>query len=89
MCIMRFTKPVTRILNLIATDLGRPLSDISTNMDDSTLISDIDSLLKTHSTRERQAKTKDGMLYQVRIRPYRTIDEKLVAGAVVSFWVKG
>jgi len=82
--IMRFTSAITRILNLIPADVGRPLSDISSNLEDSTLVSDIKNVLKSHDMRERHVTTKDGTKFHVRVRPYLTLD-KAVAGAVVTF----
>jgi len=82
--IMRFTSAITRILNLIPADVGRPLSDISSNLEDSTLVSDIKNVLKSQDMRERHVTTKDGTKFHVRVRPYLTLD-KAVAGAVVTF----
>lgn len=83
--ITRFTPAITPILNLIASDIGRPLSDIATDIVDSSLIDDIRAVLRSGTIRESQVKMKDGTWYKVRVMPYRTIDSDMITGAVVTF----
>ncbi|MGZ4921596.1 MAG: chemotaxis protein CheB [Halobacteriota archaeon] len=83
--ITRFTPAVISIFNLIVSDLGRPLSDIATNVVDSSLIDDIGDVFRSGITRETQVKMKNGTWYKMRVMPYRTIDSNSITGAVVTF----
>jgi len=82
--IMRFTPPTIKIMNLIASDIGRPVSDISSNLRYDALIDDIKEVFRTLVTQERQVPTKDGSWYQMRIIPYRSV-ENTIEGVVVTF----
>ena len=50
--IKRYTPPATRLFNLIATDLDRPISDITPKFSDSTLQQDIEQVLRTSTPHE-------------------------------------
>lgn len=82
---IRLFTPTTRLLfNLIPTDIGRPLSDLSALATDAALLTDAQSVLKTHEPLEREIEAKTGAWYIRRILPYRTSD-KAVAGVVITF----
>ncbi len=83
--IRRFTPDVTRCINLIPADIGRPISHISsklTNYDH--LVEDSLCVLQTLQSREREVQTGDGSWFIMRIIPYRTI-EQVIDGLVVTF----
>lgn len=83
--ILRFTPAVTHIINLILTDIGRPIGHIVSNMIDySSLVSDIQSVLDTLIHKEIEVMTIDEKSYLMRIQPYRTL-ENIIEGAVISF----
>lgn len=75
--IRRFTPAAQKIFNLIATDLGRPLSDIRLSLQvpnlEEWLLDVIDTLVPT----EREVQDSDGSWYLLRIRPYRTTDNQI------------
>ncbi len=75
--IRRFTPMARQLFNLIATDIGRPLSDIRTNLN----IPDLDALilevLATLAVKDLEVQTQDGYWYTLRIRPYRTIENRI------------
>jgi two-component system CheB/CheR fusion protein len=52
--IKRFTPPTTRLFNLIATDIGRPLGDIVKRFSDDVLLHDAQQLLRDLMSRERK-----------------------------------
>jgi two-component system, chemotaxis family, CheB/CheR fusion protein len=75
--IRRFTPMAQKLFNFIATDTGRPLSDIRTNLN----IADLDALilevLETLTLKELEVQTQTGYWYTLRIRPYRTIENQI------------
>ena len=81
--VRRVTAPGERIFNLIATDVGRPLSNIKPNLDIPDLAALIREVIETLSPREREVRDSDNRWHQLRIRPYRTLDNK-IDGAVIT-----
>ncbi len=83
--IQRFTPAVTEIMNLIATDVGRPLGDIAARLSgDTDVVAAATSVLDTLDTIEMQVEASDGRFFQMRVRPYRTL-ENVIEGAVLTF----
>ena len=85
LCIMRFTPAVTRILNLIPSDIGRPVGHIVSNLvncDD--FMQNIQSVLDTLIPKDIEVQTNEKKWYLMRIQPYRTL-ENVIEGAVISF----
>ncbi len=83
--IARFTPAVTDVLNLIPSDVGRPVGHIVANFADySHLLDDVQAVLDTLTPREAEVETTSGAWYLMRIRPYRTLDN-VIEGAVISF----
>jgi two-component system CheB/CheR fusion protein len=82
--IKRFTSAATRLLNLIATDVGRPIYDIVPRFEDPDLRSDLEAVLQSDTLREKEVLAEDGRWYTRRIMPYRTIDGH-IGGAVIAF----
>lgn len=82
LCIRRFTPLAREILNLIPTDVGRPLGDINLNLNVPDLEEQILEVINNLSVKEQEVQDQKGHWYDLRIRPYRTIDNK-IDGAVV------
>jgi PAS domain-containing protein len=80
----RFTTQATRIANVIPTDLGRPITDITLTLRDDTLARDVRRVLDTLVALESRVRTRDGASFTMRIHPYRTAQD-LIDGVVVSF----
>jgi two-component system CheB/CheR fusion protein len=83
--IRRFTPQAETLLNLIASDVGRPFSDIKPKFNlpgmEELIVESIDSV----SVKELEVQDRQGRWYSMRIRPYRTAENKL-DGAVIT-WV--
>ena len=75
--IRRFTPAAEPLLNLIPADVGRPISDIRPNVD----VPDLDSLISEVSGNgslvEREVQGRDGRWYSLRMRPYKTAENKI------------
>jgi two-component system CheB/CheR fusion protein len=85
LCILRFTPAVTGILNLIGSDIGRPVTHIVSNLVGyDRIASDLRSVLDTLVPRELDVQSHTGEWYSMRILPYRTLDN-VTEGAVLTF----
>ena len=84
MRLRRFTNDATKLFKLIPGDIGRPLSDLATELDYPQLKADAMAVLGTLIFKESQAATHDGRWYRVRIMPYRTQDN-VIDGVVITF----
>ena len=83
--IKRFTPTVTQLINLIPTDVGRPVGHIVANLKDySGLVADVQQVLNTLIPIEREVQSMAGPWFLLRIRPYRTL-ENVIEGAVITF----
>jgi len=85
MRILRFTPGASAIINLIPTDLGRPMSHLVSNLADyDTMMADIQVVLDTLIPNEVNVRARNGTWFTVRIVPYRTLDN-VIEGAVITF----
>ncbi|MEI8028320.1 MAG: chemotaxis protein CheB [Comamonadaceae bacterium] len=83
--ILRFTPAASQIINLILSDIGRPVGHIVSNLIGyNHLVADVQLVLKTLVPKEVDVQTTDGKWYMMRIQPYRTLDN-VIEGAVISF----
>lgn len=82
--VRRFTTQATRIFKLIPSDIGRALSDIVTDLDYPRLLDDAKEVLRTLIFSESEVATGDGRWFQVKIMPYRTLDN-VIDGVVITF----
>ena len=82
--VTRFTPSAVAIFKLIATDVGRPLSDLTTPLDYPQLAADARRVLETLQPSEREVGDSAGNWYLARVRPYRTIEDR-IAGVVLTF----
>ena len=84
--IQRFTPAVTQVINLIPSDIGRPVGHIVSKLVDySGMVEDVQSVLNSLTPKEVEVQTLGGAWYLMRIRPYRTL-ENVIEGAVVLFF---
>ena len=81
--IRRFTPKARSILNVLPSDVGRPLDDIKTNVDVPDLDEQIAEVIETNAMRESEVQDRDGRWYRMQIRPYKTTDNK-IDGAILS-----
>jgi two-component system CheB/CheR fusion protein len=84
MNIKGFTPATTKIINLIKTDIGRPIKHLTSNLKYEKLIDEVLEVLKTMVPIETEVTDKNGNNYLMRIMPYRTL-ENIVDGIVITF----
>ncbi len=80
----RFTEPATRFVNLVQTDLGRPLTAFSTDLLEVDLTAKAKAVINTLKAEEQEVRTKNGEWYLMRLLPYRT-EGNAPDGVVVTF----
>jgi PAS domain-containing protein len=82
--VRRYTERASTIISLRESDIGRPLSDLTTSLQYPTLHEDALATLRTLALSERQIPATDGRWFSVRILPYRRLDN-MIDGAVITF----
>jgi PAS domain S-box-containing protein len=83
--VRRFTNSATRIIRLIPGDVGRPLTDVVSELDYPLLHEDAKEVLRTLVFTEKEVKARDGKIwFLVRVMPYRT-SENVIDGVVITF----
>jgi PAS domain-containing protein len=82
--VRRFTERARKIISLRDSDVGRPLSDLTTHLDYPELQADVRDMLRTLVVSEKQIRGSEGQWFSVRVMPYRTHDE-VIDGAVITF----
>ena len=83
--ITRFTPTATELIKLIATDIGRSVGDIVSNLMNYTgFMDDVRAVLKSLVPHEQEVQTQQGAWYLMRISSYRTL-ENVIEGAVITF----
>ena len=84
--VQRFTPATSRVVRLIQTDVGRPVSDIVVAASGTMTgwSQDVQEVLDTLIPKETVVQHQDGAWYQLRIQPYRT-PKNVIEGAVLTF----
>jgi two-component system CheB/CheR fusion protein len=83
--IRRFTVQAVKIFKLIKSDIGRPITDLVSDLIYPDLPADALNVLKTLIYTKKQIPTKDGRWFSIRIMPYRTLDDR-IDGVVITFF---
>jgi two-component system CheB/CheR fusion protein len=84
MRVKRFTPEATVIVNLIQTDIGRPLQHVVSNLTYDGMVADLQAVLGHLIPRKVEVQTTSGDWFTMRIIPYRTTDNR-IDGAVLTF----
>ena len=82
--IQRYTPPAVALFNLIPTDVGRPLSDLTPRLNYPDLTKDAARVLTELGVKEVEVADADGHFFLVRMLPYRTVEDR-IAGVVMTF----
>jgi two-component system CheB/CheR fusion protein len=82
--VRRFTTQASKLIKLIPADTGRPITDITSELHYPDLSEDAREVLQTLVFKERVVSTRGGRWFNVRILPYRTLDN-VIDGVVITF----
>lgn len=82
--IRRFTREAARVYRLIAADVGRPLGDIKSDLENEDLLAQARNVLDSLIPYESELRTANGAWYLIRMQPYRTLDN-VIEGVVLTF----
>jgi two-component system CheB/CheR fusion protein len=82
--VRRFTTQATKIIKLIAGDVGRPITDLASDLLYPELTADAQEVLRKLGFVEKPVNARDGRWFTVRIMPYRTLDDR-IDGVVITF----
>jgi two-component system CheB/CheR fusion protein len=80
-----FTPAAERLLNLIPTDVGRPIAHIKPNVIYPELEQVMREVIETVSMREREVQDSEGNTYVASVRPYKSVDHR-IDGAVLALF---
>lgn len=82
--IKRFTDRVTELFSVTQTDEGRPITDFAHQLQYDDLVKDARTVLVDLAPIRREVRSRGGRWYDMRVRPYRTMDDK-IDGVVITF----
>ncbi|MGF7039688.1 chemotaxis protein CheB [Mucilaginibacter lappiensis] len=83
--LMKFSLGAVKQINLLETDIGRPLSNISTNIKLETIIQDIKRVLTEGVIITKEVETDNGLWYQIMTMPYVQQTDNRNNGAIITF----
>jgi len=82
--IKRFTDQVRDLFSITASDEGRPITDFAHQLEYNELIKDARTVIGNLTSIRREIHSLKGRWYDVRMRPYRTVDDR-IDGVVITF----
>jgi chemotaxis methyl-accepting protein methylase/PAS domain-containing protein len=82
--VRRFTTQATKIIKLIPGDVGRPITDLASDLLYPELVADAREVLQKLGHTEKPITARDGRWFAARIMPYRTLDDR-IDGVVITF----
>ncbi|MDB5121766.1 MAG: chemotaxis protein CheR [Sphingobacteriales bacterium] len=82
----KFSPGAMQHINIRESDIGRPLSNITTNIKLDSLVPDINKVIATGETIIKEAESKEGKFYQIMTMPYIRKHSKTADGAIISFY---
>lgn len=82
--VKQFTEAATEVVNLIDTDIGRPLGQVTSKLDSDSYLAEIEAVVRRPQYKEIAVRRKDGASYRMRLSPYRNVD-RVMEGVLVAF----
>src|SRR2546423_514504 len=87
--IRRFTPPAEKLLNLINADVGRPLHDLKLGVDVPDFETVIAGVIESVGMHEREVRDRNGRWHLLRVRPYRTSENKIDGAVLILVDIDG
>jgi two-component system CheB/CheR fusion protein len=81
--IRRFTPKARSLMNVLPSDVGRPLEDITLNINVADLGAQAAEVIETATVRELEVQDRTGHWYRMHLRPYKTTENR-IDGAILS-----
>jgi len=82
--VRRFTPKMTDIINLVSSDINRPIAHLTTKLDNVKIVDHATEVLKTLEKYESEVHDDEGGQYRMVALPYRTLTN-VIDGVVISF----
>ena len=82
--VKRFTRDAARVFRLVASDVGRPLADIKSNIVSGDIVADAQEVLDTMVPADKEVQIAENIWFFARITLYRTF-ENVIDGVVITF----
>jgi two-component system, chemotaxis family, CheB/CheR fusion protein len=82
--IKRFTDRMTELFSITTSDEGRPITDFAHQLEYQDLVKDARAVLANLTPIRREMRSRAGRWYDMQVRPYRTVDDK-IDGVVITF----
>ena len=82
---MKFSPATVKHINLRETDIGRPISNISSNIKNETLEEDAKEVITTGKVITKEVEAVNGKWYQMMTMPYVREKDLKIDGAIVTF----
>ncbi|MCB1053416.1 MAG: PAS domain-containing protein [Acidobacteria bacterium] len=84
LAVRRFTPKVTELIPLTPADIGRPITHFATHLRDLELAPYAEGVLRDLVMREAEVLDRNGVIFRMRVRPYRTLNN-VIDGVVFTF----
>lgn len=84
MRIRKFNQAAIKMINLIPSDIGRPINHISTNIQQDSMVEDIHAVIRSRRIVEKEMVLSNGNMHLMKILPYIRQD-KQIDGVVITF----
>lgn len=81
----KFSPGAATHINLLESDIGRPLSNLSTNIRFETINKDIKQVLLKGGVVTKEIQAIDRKWYQIRTMPYLRKENNQTDGAIITF----
>jgi two-component system CheB/CheR fusion protein len=79
-----YNPAAARVLNIVSTDVGRPLGEIKTRLNVAELEPLINHVMRTLQPHDEEVQDLEGRWYAMRIRPYQSLENQ-IDGAVITW----
>jgi two-component system CheB/CheR fusion protein len=83
--LMKFSPGTVQHINLLQSDIGRPLSNISTNIKFETILADVKEVINSGGIITKEVEAVNGRWYQIMTMPYIQQADNSIGGAIITF----